>query len=52
MRGADEFTREDIEDLFAALDVRLQARGVAALAAPRSRCAASPQIAAPRTLTR
>ena len=30
MRSADEFTRKDIEDLFAALDVRLQARGVAA----------------------
>jgi len=30
MRGADEFTREDIEDLFAALGARLQARGVAA----------------------
>jgi hypothetical protein len=31
MRGADEFTREDIEDLFAALGARLQARGVAAI---------------------
>jgi hypothetical protein len=30
MRGADEFTRHDIEDLFAALGARLQARGVAA----------------------
>ena len=30
MRGADEFTREDIEDLFAALGARLKARGVAA----------------------
>jgi len=30
MRGADEFTRDDIEDLLAALGARLQARGVAA----------------------
>ena len=30
MRGAHEFTREDIEDLLAALGARLQARGVAA----------------------
>lgn len=30
MRGADEFTREDIEDLLAALGARLPTRGVAA----------------------
>ena len=30
MRGADEFTRDDIEDLLATLGARLQARGVAA----------------------
>ena len=30
MRGAHEFTRDDIEDLLAALGARLQARGVAA----------------------
>ena len=30
MRGADEFPRDDIEDLLAALGARLQARGVAA----------------------
>lgn len=30
MNGVDEFTREDIEELLAALGVRLRARGVAA----------------------
>ena len=30
MKGVDEFTREDIEDLLAALGAKLQARGVAA----------------------
>lgn len=30
MKGVDEFTREDIEDLLAALGAQLQARGVAA----------------------